>query len=66
MPEQHGRAEDHRRGIGLILTLEVFADVSAPRLEESVLAAKVAAWDDTRSTDQCCRMRSESRAGMVD
>lgn len=50
--EQHGAGKEEGGRVGLIFALDIETDVSASRLKDSNLAAHVAAWDDTRSTNQ--------------
>jgi hypothetical protein len=52
MSKEHGRAQDQSRRVGLVGSHDVFTDVTASRLEEGVFTSKVAAWNDTRSTDE--------------
>lgn len=50
---QHHRArQNHRRRVRLVRAHDILRDVSAPRLEERVLAPDVAAGDDTGATDE--------------
>jgi hypothetical protein len=52
MSEHHGGGEDQSSGVGLILALDVKADVTATRLEDGDVAAHVASGDDTGSTNE--------------
>jgi hypothetical protein len=52
VPEQHATREEQSGGVGLVLALDVKTDVTAARLEDSDLAAHVAARNDTRATDE--------------
>tara|TARA_R110002003_G_scaffold97_20_gene7909 strand:- start:1360 stop:2286 length:927 start_codon:yes stop_codon:yes gene_type:complete len=50
--QHHGSREDQSSGVGLVLALNVETDVTASRLEDGDVAAHVASWDDTRSTNK--------------
>lgn len=50
--EEHASGEDQGTGVGLVLALDVETDVSAAGLENSDVAAHVAARHDTGATDQ--------------
>lgn len=50
--EEHGSREKKSSGVGLVLALNVETDVTATRLEDSNVAAHVAARDDTGTTDK--------------
>lgn len=50
--QQHAAGQDQRRGVGLVLALDVEADVSAAGLEDGDVAAHVAAGHDTRPADE--------------
>lgn len=50
--QQHAARQDQRRGVGLVLALDVQADVSAAGLEYGDVAAHVAAGHNTGATDE--------------
>lgn len=50
--KQHGTGKDHGTGVGLVLTLDVQANVTATRLENSGVTAHVAARNQTGTTDK--------------
>lgn len=50
--EEHGSRQQKSSGVSLVLAHDVLSDVTASGLKEGVLAAKVASWDDTGSTDE--------------
>ncbi len=50
--EEHGSAEEEGGGVGLVLALDIEADVTAAGLEDGDVAAHVAAGDDTRAADE--------------
>lgn len=52
VPEQHGTGQDHSSGVGLVLALDIEANVTATRFEDSNLAAHVAARNNTGTTDK--------------
>jgi hypothetical protein len=52
MTQHHGCTEDHGSGVGLVGAHDVGRNVTASRLEESVVTADVAARDDTGATDE--------------
>lgn len=50
--QQHAAREDQGRGVGLVLALDVEADVAAAGLEDGHVAAHVAAGDDAGAADE--------------
>ena len=50
--KEHGAGEQESGGVGLVLALDVEADVTAARLEDGNVTAHVATGDDTRATDE--------------
>lgn len=50
--QQHAARQEHSSGVSLVLALDVKTDVTATGLENSDLAAHVAARDDTRATNK--------------
>lgn len=51
--QHHGSGENHGGGVGLVGAHNVLTDVPTSGLEEGVFATKVAAGDDTGTTDEC-------------
>lgn len=49
--EEHASREDQSAGVGLVLALDIEADVSAARFEYSHVTAHVAAGHNTRAAD---------------
>ena len=54
MSQQHGAGQEHRCRVGLVLALDIQADVSTARLEDGHVAAHVAPRHYARATDQRC------------
>ena len=52
MAEKHSSTKDHSSGVGLILALDIQADVTATRLENGNLTTHVAARDNTGATNE--------------
>lgn len=52
MSQHHSRAQDHGSGVSLVSSHDILGNMTAARLEEGILAANVAARDDTRSTNE--------------
>ena len=50
--QHHSGGKDQRRRIGLVLALDIETDVTAPRLENSRVAAHVASRDNSRSANE--------------
>jgi hypothetical protein len=68
MSKEHGRAQNQSRRVGLVGSHDVFTDVTASRLKEGVFTSEVAAWNNTRSTDEswgCQRHRVRIRGALT-
>lgn len=50
--QEHGAGQDQGTGVGLVLALDIEADVTAARLEDGNVTAHVATGDDTGSTNE--------------
>lgn len=50
--QHHGSGQDQSSGVSLLLALDVETDVTASGLEQSDIAAHVAAGNNTRATDE--------------